>query len=147
MKMLVRNYSRNDFDYVRLILLESFPEVNVFLNKSLVNDSSLEIDTNKYIQLVAECDGVVMGYALVSRCIDPILSKVNFWIDYVCVGEKYRGNGIAKMLLKSIEEIAVKEGVMFLQLTSSRFRTGARKLYIDMGFEIRESDIFRKVLE
>lgn len=147
MDMLIRNYSDSDFLFVKEILVEAFPEVKDFLLKSLVDSSSLNIDKSKYIQLVAEQDGNIMGYALVSRCFDPVLHKVNFWIDYVCVSEIFRGKGIGKQLLQKIEEFAINEDVMFLQLTSSRFRTNARKLYMYMGYEIRESDIFRKVLK
>lgn len=147
MEMLIRNYEDSDFRFVKEILVESFPEVEDSLSKALVDFSSLNIDKNKYIQLVAEDGGIIMGYALVSRCFDPVLCKVNFWIDYVCVAENFRGKGIGKKLLQKIEKIAISENVMYLQLTSSKFRTNARKLYMDMGYEIRESDIFRKVLK
>ena len=144
--MLIREYSSKDFKFVHDVLTQSFPEVDDMIRKSLVDEDSLNLDKNKYIQLVAEEDGIVVGYALASRSGDPILKRYNFWIDYVCVDSRYRGKGIGRKLLERIEEIALEEKVLFLQLTSSRFRTSARKLYMDMGFEIRESDIFRKVL-
>ena len=75
------------------------------------------------------------------------LKNQNFLNICECVDDNYRGRGIAKEILIKLEEIAKEENVMFLQLTSSRFRTSARKLYSDLGFSLRESDIFRKVLE
>lgn len=147
MSTIVRKYEELDFKSVKEILVKSFPEVNTYLLKSLKNDKALNFDGDKYIQLVATLEERVVGYALVSRHFDPILTKCNFWIDYVCVSEEYRGRGIGRKLLQKIEDIAVSEKVLFLQLTSSRFRTSARNLYMDMGYEIRESDIFRKVLE
>lgn len=145
--MLIRKYEDKDFDVVKEILLEAFPEVSDLLEKSMKTSNTLNLDLSKYIQLVAEEDDKVVGYALASRNVDPVLIRCNFWIDYVCVSKKYRGKGIGRKLLQEIEEIAIEEKVLFLQLTSSRFRTSARKLYKDMGYEIRESDIFRKVLE
>lgn len=144
---IIREYNNDDFLVVKEILFESFPEVNDLLERSMSSSETLNLDKGKYIQLVAEEDGVVVGYALASRSSDPVLIRTNLWIDYVCVSSEHRGKGIAKLLMKRIEEIAIEEKVLFLQLTSSRFRTGARKLYTDLGFEIRESDIFRKVLE
>ncbi len=146
METIIRSYENTDFLEVREILLDAFPEVYDLMKESLISSEDLDLDKKHYIQLVAARDGKVLGYALASRSGDPILKKVNFWIDYVCVDKEARGQGIARKLMQEIERIAISEKVLFLQLTSSRFRTGARKLYMDMGFEIRESDIFRKVL-
>lgn len=146
MSNLIREYKNEDFEEVKSVLLEAFPEVEDLLKKSLISSETLDLDKSKYIQLVAEVDGEVVGYALASRSCDPVLIKTNLWIDYVCVSEKHRGKGLARKLMENIEKIAVDEKVLFMQLTSSRFRTAARKLYSDLGFEIRESDIFRKVL-
>ena len=144
-KMIIRKYNDNDFFDVVEIIKNSFPEISKDIVASLITVDDLKLGKS-YIQLVAEEDEKVVGYALVSRSIDPILKHTNFWIDYVCVDQNYRGRGIARGLLTRIEEIAISEGVKMLQMTSSRFRTSARKLYIDLGYIIRESDIFRKVL-
>lgn len=145
MDFIIREYN-NDFSDVSSLLKESFPEVSDMLEESLISSDTLSLDKAKYIQLVCEVENKVVGYALASRTHDPILKKNSFWIDYVCVNSNYRGNGIGKLLINKIEEIARNENALFLQLTSSRFRVGARKMYSDLGFSIRESDIFRKVL-
>lgn len=144
--MLVREYIDEDFERVVFILKHSFLEISEKISKSLKLSSDLSLDKNKYTQLVAVIDDKVVGYLIASRNMDFILKRVNFWIDYVCVDEEYRGRGIAKMLLTTIEKMAKNEDALYLQLTSSRFRTVARKMYYNLGFEVRESDIFRKVL-
>lgn len=144
--MKIREYVNNDFEVVLSILKKSFPEVLNEINEALVDSNSLDLDRDRYVQLVYVLDDVVVGYLIASRSFDPIIKKNNYWIDYVCVDEEYRGRGIARELLKKIEDIASLDNAMFLQLTSSRFRTSARKLYLDLGYQIRESDIFRKVL-
>ena len=144
--MKIREYVNNDFEVVLSILKKSFPEVLNEINEALVDSNSLDLDRDRYVQLVYVLDDVVVGYLIASRSFDPIIKKNNYWIDYVCVDEEYRGRGIARELLKKIEDIASLDDAMFLQLTSSRFRTSARKLYLDLGYQIRESDIFRKVL-
>ena len=144
--MKIREYVNTDFEVVLSILKKSFPEVLNEINEALVDSNSLDLDRDRYVQLVYVLDDVVVGYLIASRSFDPIIKKNNYWIDYVCVDEEYRGRGIARELLKKIEDIASLDNAMFLQLTSSRFRTSARKLYLDLGYQIRESDIFRKVL-
>ena len=144
--MKIREYVNNDFEVVLSILKKSFPEVLNEIKEALVDSNSLDLDRDRYVQLVYVLDDVVVGYLIASRSFDPIIKKNNYWIDYVCVDEEYRGRGIARELLKKIEDIASLDNAMFLQLTSSRFRTSARKLYLDLGYQIRESDIFRKVL-
>lgn len=145
--MEIRGYTSSDFHRVVEILKMSFPEIDDFLEKSLVGNKDLDLTNDKYIQLVAVFDDQVVGYTLVSKSYDPIIRRVNYWIEYVCVDEVYRGKGIARSLLMKVEELARGDNVLYLQLTSSRFRTNARKLYMDLGYEIRESDIFRKVLK
>lgn len=144
--MVIREYKNDDFKGICDILIESFPSVATELKDKDVRSDLFNLDKDKYFQVVAEVDNRVVGYLLATKNIDPILKRNNFWIDYVCVDSNYRGRGIGRELLKKIEEIARRENAFYLQLTSSRFRTHARKLYMDFGFEIRESDIFRKVL-
>lgn len=144
--MLVRKYMKEDFEDVCEILVEAFVSVASAFKDKEINSDLLDLDGNKYFQVVAEDEGKVVGYLLATKNVDPVLKRNNFWIDYVCVDSNCRGKGIGRQLLTKIEEIAKEENGYYLQLTSSRFRTHARKLYMDFGFEMRESDIFRKVL-
>lgn len=147
MELVIREYDNSEYESVKELLIESFPEVHDLLVEGLTSSDVLNLDKTKYLQLVAYEEDNLVGYALASRSYDPIMRRKNIWIDYVCVNTEYRGRGIARKLLQRIEDVARKEKVLFLQLTSSRFRTGARKLYTDFGFSVRESDIFRKVLD
>lgn len=142
----IRKYISSDFFRVVEILRMSFPEINDLLEKSLISSNALDLDDDRHMQLVAVLDNQVVGYTLVSKSYDPIIKRVNYWIEYVCVDEAYRGRGVARMLLTKVEEFAKMDNVLYLQLTSSRIRESARKLYLNLGYEIRESDIFRKVL-
>ncbi len=144
--MEIREYVNSDFKRVVEILKMSFPEIDSCLEKSLMDNKTLDLHDSNHTQLVAVLDDKVVGYVLISKDFDPIIKRVNYWIDYVCVDLEYRGRGIARKLLIKVEEMARSDDVLYLQLTSSRFRSSARKLYLDLGYEIRESDIFRKVI-
>lgn len=147
MELVIKEYNDSEYEVVKDLLIDSFPEVHDLLVDGLTSSEVLSLDKSEYLQLVAYEGDILVGYALASRTYDPIMQRKNIWIDYVCVNTEYRGRGIARKLLQRIEDVAREEKVLFLQLTSSRFRTGARKLYTDFGFSVRESDIFRKVLD
>lgn len=144
--MVIREYVNSDFNDVINILIKTFPSVSESMVNREINNKLLELDRDKYFQIVAEVDNKIVGYLLATKKVDPILSRNNFWIDYFCVDENYRGRGIGNELLNKIEIIAKEEKIFYLELTSSRFRVSARNLYLNFGFEIRESDIFRKEL-
>lgn len=132
MNIEVRDYKQEDFSFVNSILQESF------------SVSKREFHDSCFRELVVTCDGVVCGYLLLTKVLNPILGKYYYLVDYVCVDSKYRGNGLSKKLLERASEIAKEEEIYYLQLTCGRKRLAAHKVYLDSGFVMRDSDIFRK---
>ena len=137
MDIVVRGYEKEDFLATKEILEEAFGVVRV--DDDISNDS--------HFQLVACCEKEVVGYLLLTKVNDPIIAKCYFLINYVCVKKEYRNRKIGHLLIEEAEKIARDNNANFLQLTSSRFRIYAHKLYKKRGFIIRDSDIFRKVLK
>ena len=135
MDIIIREYEEKDLFCVSKLLQDVF---------SVTKDNNFKND--QYIELVAEVENKAVGYLLVTRVLNPVENNKYFLVDYVCVKEEYRGNHIGKKILEKVEEIAREEKISYIQMTSSRFRVSAHKLYINMGYEIRESDIFRKVI-
>ncbi len=135
MKTIIRNYKDDDLDSVNVILNEAF-----HVSKKSFFDSN-------FIELVAEYDGEVCGYLLLTCVLNPILEKKYFLVDYVCVLSKYRGLGISDELMKYAETVARERGAMYLQLTCSTYRISAHRLYERCGYMKRDSDIYRKVIE
>lgn len=74
----------------------------------------------------------------------PTIRKA--WIEDVVVDETMRGRGIAVDLLQYILEYAHQEGLDKVDLTSNIQRKSAYALYEKLGFEQRESHIFRKII-
>ena len=79
-----------------------------------------------------------------TRVLNPIKNKYYYLIDYVCVLSKYRGLGVSDKLMEYAFKLAKENDAMYLQLTCSRFRDAAHKLYERCGFIKRDSDIYRK---
>jgi len=135
MKVEVRKYRESDLDAVNKVLLEAF------------SHTKTNFDDDCFKEVVILVDDVICGYLLITRVLNPIKNRYYCLFDYVCIAEKYRGLGLGKKLTEYAESVALEDEPIYLQLSCSRFRKDAHKLYEDCGFEKRESDLFRKVIE
>ena len=135
MSILCREYKNDDLDSVNEILEECF------------NTTKNNFNEGNIIEVVAECDGVVCGYLMLTKILNPIKNKHYYLVDYVCVSSKYRKIGVSDALMEYAYKLAEEDGAMYLQLTCSYHRVGAHKLYERCGYIKRESDIYRKVIQ
>jgi len=132
MNVTIRPYLASDLNSVNQILQSSF---------SCTKGS---FASEEFQEIVADIDGIVVGYLLLTRVLNPIKNHYYYLVDYVCVDSNYRGRGIGKYLLDYAYQVAKAGGGMYLQLTCSRFRIAAHKLYAKCNFMKRDSDIYRK---
>jgi ribosomal protein S18 acetylase RimI-like enzyme len=65
------------------------------------------------------------------------------WIEDVIVDEAARGRGIGEALTREALRIAAEEGARTVDLTSRPSREAANRLYRRLGFEERETNVFR----
>ncbi|MEM7285563.1 MAG: GNAT family N-acetyltransferase [Actinomycetota bacterium] len=65
------------------------------------------------------------------------------WIEDVVVDEDARGLGIGRLINERALEIAREAGATTVELTSRPSREAANRLYLRMGFEIRETNVYR----
>lgn len=128
----VRDYCDTDLDQVNLIL------------KDVFNESKRNFKNNNFKEIVACVDGIVVGYLLLTKILNPIKEKFYYLVDYVCVLSDYRRLGVARSMLDEVYKIAKENNALYIQLTSSRYREAAHKLYLSCGYVKRDSDIFRK---
>lgn len=68
-------------------------------------------------------------------------------IEDVVVDEEYRGQGIGEQLMEKALFMAGEKGVSYVDLTSSPTRTASNSLYKKLGFELRETNVYRKVID
>lgn len=128
----VRNYRDTDLDSVNIILKEAF------------NESKRNFKNSNFKEIVVCVDGKVAGYLLLTKILNPIKEKFYYLVDYVCVSSNYRRMGLARKMLEEVYKIAKENNAIYIQLTSSRYREAAHKLYLSCGYVKRDSDIFRK---
>lgn len=85
----------------------------------------------------------VVGIA--SALFRRMLSETSYAIGDVVIDEKYRGKGIGKCLMENlIDQIKIYNcGATHISLTSHPSREAANKLYQELGFEKRDTNIYR----
>jgi len=81
-----------------------------------------------------------------------IVYTTPFWIkarlDEVVVDDSARGKGVGEALVKAALDIGRERGAQVAELQSGRgpARQAAHRLYLRLGFKIRDSDVLRIVL-
>lgn len=88
-----------------------------------------------------EDDPVVLGTLTLVAFRLP--TGVRAWIEDVVVDCDKRGRGIGKALVGAAVEAAREAGARTVELTSRPSRQAANKLYAGLGFERRETNVYR----
>jgi ribosomal protein S18 acetylase RimI-like enzyme len=65
------------------------------------------------------------------------------WIEDVVVAESARGAGVGEALTLAALERAADAGARTVDLTSRPSRGAANRLYTRLGFELRETNVYR----
>jgi ribosomal protein S18 acetylase RimI-like enzyme len=69
------------------------------------------------------------------------------WIEDVVVDKVARGKGLGKELIQFAIKYAKNKNVKTINLTSSPERVAANKLYQKLGFMLRETNVYRLIIE
>lgn len=90
--------------------------------------------------LAAKMDDLIVG--LLTLILYRTPSGLRAVIEDVVVDEKFRRKGVADNLSSEALSIAMKKGVRTVSLTSRPERIAANKLYKQLGFERRETNVY-----
>jgi len=132
-EIVIREYRDSDLVSLNKLLSEVYN-----LEKSGTNSNNIE--------LVAVIDQEVVGYLTINKLYDSVRDINYAFINYVCVLKKYRNKGIASNMLLKVFDICRDMNISYIELTSNSSRVDAQELYINSGFVIRETNVFRKEL-
>ena len=86
-------------------------------------------------------DEQIAGMLTVGIYYSPTGGKA--WIEDVVVDETFRGQGLSKQLVAHAIEFVKSQQIPLLMLTSNSKRIAANKLYQAMGFERKETNVYR----
>jgi GNAT superfamily N-acetyltransferase len=90
-------------------------------------------------------EGAIVGTATVIVYTTPAWVKAR--IEDVVVDESVRGRGIGEALVTECIKVARKKGASIVELQSARRREAANRLYPRMGFQLRDTNVYRISLD
>jgi ribosomal protein S18 acetylase RimI-like enzyme len=91
--------------------------------------------------LIARAGGEITG--TLTLAMFPCPTGIRAWIEDVVVDEAARGLGIGDALTRKALDIAQAAGARTVDLTSRPSRVAAGRLYERVGFQLRESRLYR----
>jgi len=91
--------------------------------------------------LLARAGGAIVG--TLTLVTFPIPTGVRAWIEDVVVDESARGNRIGEELTRAAIRIAREAGARTIDLTTRPSREAAGRLYERVGFQQRDSRLYR----
>lgn len=100
--------------------------------------------THLFVARLADSQEVI---GMTTLIVYRIPYKMKGWIEDVVVDKDYRKHGIGTKLLEISIEKAREKGVKSLNLTSNPARRAANAFYQSMGFEKRDTNVYRLMLE
>lgn len=133
---------------IRTYSTEYHEAIQRFLNQLTSNPMTLTEEM--FNQLVASSnshlffllkEGQIAGMLTVGIYYSPTGGKA--WIEDVVVDKSFRGQGLSKLLVAHAIEFVKAKQVPSLMLTSNPKRIAANKLYQTMGFERKETNVYR----
>ena len=106
--------------------------------EGVVNSPTLQL-------FVARVDDVIVG--TLTLVVFTIPTGVRGWIEDVVVDAGARGMGVGEALSLAAIDEARRLGVRSIDLTSRPSREEANALYQKLGFELRNTNVYRLALE
>jgi len=131
------NFSAQALDAINGLLPQLSPSVVVLEESDLRN--IVDSESTKLFLAIDE-DGV---FGMLSLVLFRIPTGRKAWVEDVVVDEKARGRGVGKLLTEHAIQVAREHGAHSVDLTSRPSREAANALYQRVGFEQRETNVYR----
>lgn len=103
--------------------------------------TALVTSENSHLFLAYDESENIMGMLTVGIYYSPTGKKA--WIEDVVVNDTYRGQGIGEKMVQHAIEFVKTKDVNLLMLTSHPSRIAANKLYPKVGFNKRETNVYK----
>jgi ribosomal protein S18 acetylase RimI-like enzyme len=90
---------------------------------------------------IARSGGVIVG--MLTLVTFPLPSGLRARIEDVVVDQDARGQGVGTALTMAAVNLAQQQGARSIDLTSRASRVAANRLYQQLGFQLRDSNVYR----
>ena len=138
----VKRFSKRIFEAVLRLLPQLDPDSGMISEEKL---KSILKSKNTHFFIAETENREIAGMLTVAVYVIPTGTK--FWIEDVVVDDSQRGKGIGKELMIFAIDFAKSTGAKSVELTSRPSRVSANKLYQQMGFVLRETNVYRYTLK
>lgn len=91
--------------------------------------------------IARDSEGGIIG--MLTLATFPIPTGIRAWIEDVVVDEGARGQGVGEALSRRALDLAVEAGAKTVELTSRPSREAANRLYRRLGFQVRDTNVYR----
>ena len=110
--------------------------------RPLTSGKLKEIVQSTHVHLFIAQEGTeVLG--MLSLVVFPIPTGTRAWVEDVVVDESARGKGVGRALSEYALQAASEKGALTVDLTSRPSRVAANQLYQKVGFQLRETNVYR----
>jgi ribosomal protein S18 acetylase RimI-like enzyme len=133
-------FNKEQYDTVRRLLGFLFPEP-VALTEA--DYKEILASNNSHLFFLYE-DEVVAGMVSVGFYRTPSAAKA--WIEDVVVDDIFRGKGYGRMLTQHAIDFAKSKRAELAMLTTNAKRIAANRLYQSIGFERKDTNVYRMPL-
>jgi ribosomal protein S18 acetylase RimI-like enzyme len=102
------------------------------------------ISSGSSVLFIARVENQIVGSLTLATFRIP--TGIRAWIEDVVVDESARGYGVGEALNRAALDEAKRRGAITVELTSRPSREAANRLYLRLGFVLRETNVYRYTL-
>jgi ribosomal protein S18 acetylase RimI-like enzyme len=133
----VRQVTDELFEACRRLL----PQLSSSATSPGADDLARILDHQANTLLVARDQGAIVG--MLTLVTFPLPSGLRARIEDVVVDQDARGRGVGTALTMAAIDLAQQQGARNVDLTSRASRAAANRLYQRLGFQLRDSNVYR----
>ena len=156
--MKIKEATKEDIEQIISLLQQvselhyiSRPDIFKRKSKNDIKEYIIEILENNEKKIIVATDETIKIYGILIYKVKEVKCHVNLktskilWIEELCVDEKYRKNGIGKMLMIEAENVAKKLNCERIELNCWEFNETAIKFYREIGMETQRRIMEKKL--
>jgi ribosomal protein S18 acetylase RimI-like enzyme len=132
-------------DGLRDAVADLIPQLSSSSPPTSLDDLRRIIEDPATTLLLATEEGTLVGMLTLAVFLLP--TGVRAWIEDVVVDDAARGAGVASALVQAALGEAERQGARTVDLTSRPEREAANRLYLRLGFERRQTNVYRRTLD
>jgi ribosomal protein S18 acetylase RimI-like enzyme len=117
------------------------PQLSTNAAPLTASDVAALIASPATIVFIARDGGPIVGS--LTLVVFPVPTGLRAWIEDVVVDSAARGRGVGEALTNAAIEESRRRGVRSIDLTTRPSREVANRLYARLGFELRETNVYR----